>query len=62
MIDPQSDVGAITSDIGRYHDDAGRAPDAYSGSPAQQSDIALQGPSDKRMLADALGSMANRQD
>ena len=59
MIDPQSDVGAITGDIGRYYGDKGSAPGLYTGSPAQQSDIALQGPSDKRLLADALGTIGH---
>ncbi len=54
FVDPASDMGAVVSDVSRYFGPGGPA---YGGTPAEQSDISLEGPSDKRLLADALKDM-----
>jgi type II secretory pathway component GspD/PulD (secretin) len=52
MIDPQSDLHTITTDIARYY-----ATGPYGRSPAQQDDISLKGPSDPRLMEDMLASL-----
>jgi type II secretory pathway component GspD/PulD (secretin) len=52
LIDPQSDLRAITADLSRYYGSSG----AYGYSRAERSDISLAGPTDKAVIGAVLSA------